>query len=455
MAKPLPTPRKQLSDEGVLEKYRNAILRFVAQCEADFSQDAFSHLFYTQSNFRGFLRLGPHKREGSEIWKICLSEPVIEGKTFRAELLPRKSGDAYDLEVSLKADAEWSEAREEAATLLGSKAVSLISEQVEEAYRWLTKKEHLGRRWSSKELREKFKFDPDRNLLKKLHLFNDPRIRITKEGYWNYEVFVSETPLPEWSLPPLNPVFPEIPKEFSRSHLELLRTFLEDLILSRLDEGDIFLVFRIGTRREKQFCFPRTQEDSLESKSYASALYRMPEIRGVSLFYSFSAEMGPWYCGLKLLSGYTWDKVRSGIRSRRSEQPPEKKYGLSGEASKVLTWFLDQNYESFERHLSPEVEECLALEIGIDIEDIGEKNLTQLFHLICHEISEKTEFYAKVVPWADEYHDPKLHLYFRQKRDLEEIALSSVQHFLRQQGAEPTREEILQALQSLTKQARD
>ena len=90
------------------------------------------------------------------------------------------------------------------------------------------------------------------------------------------------------------------------------------------------------------------------------------------------------------------------------------------------------------------------MEIGIDIEKVGEKNLTQLFKLICHEISEKTEFDARVVPWADEYHDPKLHLYFRQKRVLEEIALASVQHFLHQRGVELTSEKILIALKSLS-----
>ena len=455
MAKPLPAPRKKLSDEGILEKYLNAVLRFVAQCDTEFAKDKASHLFYTQSNFRGFLRLGPHKREASEIWKICLSAPVVEGKTFRAELIPRKSGDASELEVSIKAEAEWSDAREEAASLLGSKAVSTISEQLEEAYQWLTKKEHLGKSWKTNELRERFKVDPPWDLLKKLHFFNDPRIRVTKDGCWNYEVFVSKTPLPEWSLPPLNPVFPELPEQYSRSHLELLRDFFEDLVLSRLDTDDIFLVFRIGTRREKQFCFPSTQKDSLRAKSYGDALYRMPEIRGVHLFYSFNAELGPWYFGLNLLDGYTWGMVQEGIHRRRSEKPPEEKYGLSDEAAKVFTWLLDQNYEAFERHLSPDVEECLALEIGIDIEKVGEKNLTQLFKLICHEISGKTEFDARVIPWAEGYHEPKLHLYFREKRDLEEIALASVQHFLRTQGVEPAREKISQALQSIMQSAGD
>ena len=189
----------------------------------------------------------------------------------------------------------------------------------------------------------------------------------------------------------------------------------------------------------------------MKEDSYAQALYRMPKIRGAALFYSFCTDMGPWYCGLQLLDGYTWDEVKEGIRRRRAEKPPEEKYGLSGEASKVLTWLLDQNYESFERHLSPSVEEYLALEIGIDIEKVGKKNLIQLFNLICDEISEKTEFDAKVVLWAEGYYDPKLHLYFREKRDIEEVALAAVQQFLRQRGAEPSREKILLALQSLNK----
>ena len=450
MAKPLPIPRKTLSDEGIREKYRHAILRFVAQCDTDFDQNEISHLFYTQSNFRGFLRLGPHKRDNADIWKVCLSEPVIECKTFRAEFRPRKDRDSSDLDVSLKADAEWSDAREEAADLLGANAVSPITEQAKAMYQWLTKEEHLGRRWDERELREKFKVDQMRSLVSKLRFFNDPRIRVTKKGYWNYEVFVSETPLPELTLPALNTPLHEIPLKYTRDDLETLRIFFEDLILNRVETDDIFLVFRISNRREKLHCFPSSQEGLLKEDSYAHAFYRMPEIRGASLFYSFCAELGPWYCGLKLFDGYTWEMVKEGIHRRRNEKPPEEKYGLSSEASKVLTWLLDQNYEAFERHLSPNVEDYLALEIGIDIEKVGEKNLTQLFKLICHEISEKTEFDARVVPWADEYHDPKLHLYFRQKRVLEEIALSSVQHFLHQRGVELTSEKILIALKSLS-----
>ncbi|MEI6278158.1 MAG: hypothetical protein WCQ16_02090 [Verrucomicrobiae bacterium] len=82
MEKAVPRIRKSLSDEGIREKFRRAMLRFVAQCDPEFHEDETSRFFYDQSNFRGFLRLGPANREASEIWNVCLSDPVVEGNAF-------------------------------------------------------------------------------------------------------------------------------------------------------------------------------------------------------------------------------------------------------------------------------------------------------------------------------------------------------------------------------------
>jgi len=56
-------------------------------------------------------------------------------------------------------------------------------------------------------------------------LLRDHRITIEREGYWNLRFFVSESTAPELTLSPLNPVFPDIPKEFAKMDLEKLRDF--------------------------------------------------------------------------------------------------------------------------------------------------------------------------------------------------------------------------------------
>jgi len=56
-------------------------------------------------------------------------------------------------------------------------------------------------------------------------LLRDHRITIEREGYWNLRFFVSESPAPELTLSPLNPVFPDILKEFAKMDLEKLRDF--------------------------------------------------------------------------------------------------------------------------------------------------------------------------------------------------------------------------------------
>jgi hypothetical protein len=68
-------------------------------------------------------------------------------------------------------------------------------------------------------------------------LLRDSRITIEGEGYWNFRVFVSESNAPELTLSPLNPVFPEIPKKFSKTDLERLRDFFENLILDHASTG--------------------------------------------------------------------------------------------------------------------------------------------------------------------------------------------------------------------------
>jgi hypothetical protein len=42
-------------------------------------------------------------------------------------------------------------------------------------------------------------------------------------------------------------------------------------------------------------------------------------------------------------------------------------------ASDLLSWLLSKNHETFNLHLSPNVEDDLKLGIGIDVEQIGKK----------------------------------------------------------------------------------
>jgi hypothetical protein len=46
--------RKKLSDEGILEKYRAALLRFVTQCDPPFFKNRVSEFFYSQSLASGY-----------------------------------------------------------------------------------------------------------------------------------------------------------------------------------------------------------------------------------------------------------------------------------------------------------------------------------------------------------------------------------------------------------------
>lgn len=481
-----PVPRKKLNDEGVLEKYRAALLKFVTQCDPPVFKNRASEFFYSQSNFRGFLKLGPHGREGEEIWKICQTSPVVEGKTFRAAVIGREDRDCSDLVVTLKGDAEWDAARSEAASMLRIDPMPPVSKEVEEAYHWLTKEENIGKTWTDDELKERFKIDPISALINKLHCFRDPRLKVTRKGYHDIEVEICAEPRPELSLKPLNPVFPPIPKKITKADLEVLRDFIEEIVLQHDETQEMLMILRVGTRKELKYCFsaakkkteqaPRASDDDeqeddvedygeddhdddddeevgeeaeAEQRSPNDLLDRMPRIHGAGMFYHFPNSSEPWYFGLYLLDGYTWKEVKNLILKRRQEKPPTEKYGLSRESAQVFSWLIGHNYELFKRHLSPPVEDHLKVEIGIDVEKVGKKNIEQLLYLICEEITEKTEFEARIIPWASGYYDPKDRIFFRQKPYLECRALAATQDLLRYWGAEVGQDQILKTLHEL------
>ena len=95
------------------------------------------------------------------------------------------------------------------------------------------------------------------------------------------------------------------------------------------------------------------------------------------------------------------------------------------------------------------MEDNLKLGIGVDVEKIGKKNLRQLFDLLCQEITEKTEFEARAVPWAERFYDPTIHIFFRKKLGLEEEALRAVQSFLWERGIERKKDRIRDVLSRL------
>ena len=138
--------------------------------------------------------------------------------------------------------------RAEAAAVLDISPASLLTPQAEEIYQWLIMKANIGKTWSSQELSKRFKPEPSKDLFWRLRLSRDHRITIEDEGYWNLRICVSETPAPELTLPPLNPVFPEIPKKFAKTDLEQLRDFFESLILDHASNENILLIAHIEKR---------------------------------------------------------------------------------------------------------------------------------------------------------------------------------------------------------------
>jgi len=145
------------------------------------------------------------------------------------------------------------------------------------------------------------------------------------------------------------------------------------LILDHASNENILLIARIEKRCEMLSCFASSTEGSVEAWHYYRALSVMPRIKGTSLFYHFRHDLGPWYLCFSLASEFTWEQVKKSIALRRLEKSPSEKYGLTKMAPDLLSWLLSKNHETFNLHLSPNVEDDLKLGIGIDVEQIGKK----------------------------------------------------------------------------------
>jgi hypothetical protein len=195
------------------------LLRFTANVQPAFYTDHETKFLSYRSDFLGFLRLGKHKDEIGRILKVCVTGPPLEGRYFTAALTREKDESIPKPIVSLKPGAEWSDVRAEAAAVLNISPISLITPQAEEIYQWLIKKANIGKTWTSQELSKRFKPESSKDLFWKLRLLRDHRITIEGEGYWNFRVSVSESPAFEVTLSPLNPVFPEVSKEFTKARL--------------------------------------------------------------------------------------------------------------------------------------------------------------------------------------------------------------------------------------------
>jgi hypothetical protein len=222
----IPTP---ISDQDIREHLRRALMRFTANVQPAFYTDHETKFLSYRSDFLGFLRLGKYKDEIDRILKVCVSGPPVEGRYFTATLTREKDESIPKPIVSLKPGAESSDVSGEAAAMLDISPASLLMPQAEEIYQWLIKKANIGKTWSSHDLAKRFKPNPPEDLFWRLRLLRNHRITIEGEGYWNFRVFISESPALELTLSPLNPVFPDIPKEFGKIDLERLRDFFEDL----------------------------------------------------------------------------------------------------------------------------------------------------------------------------------------------------------------------------------
>jgi hypothetical protein len=91
-------------------------------------------------------------------------------------------------------------------------------------------------------------------------------------------LFLNRLP-PELMLSPLNPVFPDISKAFTKADLERLRDFLEKLILDNEVEETILLVARIEKRSEMLSCFREAPKDRLKPGTITKRYPLCPGLR--------------------------------------------------------------------------------------------------------------------------------------------------------------------------------
>jgi hypothetical protein len=200
--------------------------------------------------------------------------------------------------------------------------------------------------------------------------------------------------------PALNPV---LPKELhdSSEHRAFIRWFLQLLVESPFEGPERKNIWYITTRAEYFRCFPKLRDTGKVSDTVAELLRVLQPLPYFKIGWNFDDEAVHWF--VVIAPQGTWEDTKRTIADELAGPTSEKKYGLSPAAASLFDWIRRLDESSLEYGLTPVVEDAMENHALPLKSPWSSENFTTFITLLCEEVTERTPYDLRPMPWHQQY----------------------------------------------------
>jgi hypothetical protein len=167
------------------------------------------------------------------------------------------------------------------------------------------------------------------------------------------------------------------------------------------------------------FPFGRHSDGNKIAK-FVSELRVHPEIK---IGYDFRSETDVWFA--RLVPVKSWESTVQALRELRDQPTLEVRYGISGDAAKLLEWIEGLREEDYLGKWTPIVEEQLEKKIGVKC-PWEKENLPAYLTELLSELNERTPYELTPQPWKC-YSEYKHRIRVSRKKFDESVLIHQIQ----------------------------
>jgi hypothetical protein len=146
-----------------------------------------------------------------------------------------------------------------------------------------------------------------------------------------------------------------------------------------------------------------------------------------------------------------WSAVLAEIQGALAEPDVIAKYGLSAEAANLLRWVFDQPKASLLLGCTPILEDAIRKNQVRLSDEWPAENLPALIDLLCDEVTRRTPFNLKPIPWKTTYSGTQTRVRVTGANTSKPDIVDQVSDWLGSKGVERSRTEVRDALERLVR----
>jgi hypothetical protein len=189
--------------------------------------------------------------------------------------------------------------------------------------------------------------------------------------------------------------------DLKKSDIDRFRATVLDLIMSAArTDAEPFYLFKVHTADALTAVFPKLELSRYSSSGPVCALLRslrLPE--GVRIAYDLQDAVPEWWAALAPVP--SWPVALQSVKDYLGRPTLEQRFGLSGDAARLVEWIETRNPKEMLGTWTPVVEPRISGEIGFQTE-WPEENLPAFLQMLADEINGKTAYQLSLQPWKEE-----------------------------------------------------